>query len=379
MTGAIHILYLRCQNTFHDSKLVSLIISFIFFPGLCGPAFCFYREYYFVNTSLIWCDALTYCQNNYTNLVSIQSQNQSNQILSLAQNTFQDAAWVGLSRIDSQNWQWSDGSNVTYTNWERELFCAAVNADGTWTDFTCSTNFYFICYLDSGNTSRSFFLVRQSVTWYAAQQYCRSHYTNLVSIRNQAENEEVINSAQSFTVWTGLFNNPWKWSDGSRVTFFNWNTQEPNDVGGTEYCVQQFTSGFWNDITCNMNNPFVCCEGRTNLSGSCSFQSRSTTWLEAQSFCRKNNMDLASIQSMTEIQQLTNLVPSASFFPVWTGLYREGQNWQWSNGDAAIYYNWKAVYYCGALNVQGTWNDINCSVNKTFFCYKGNGYFKIMF
>ncbi|XP_039626086.1 macrophage mannose receptor 1-like isoform X3 [Polypterus senegalus] len=236
----------------------SLLI--ILLAGLCGPAFCFYREYYFVNTSLIWCDALTYCQNNYTNLVSIQSQNQSNQILSLAQNTFQDAAWVGLSRIDSQNWQWSDGSNVTYTNWERELFCAAVNADGTWTDFTCSTNFYFICYLDSGNTSRSFFLVRQSVTWYAAQQYCRSHYTNLVSIRNQAENEEVINSAQSFTVWTGLFNNPWKWSDGSRVTFFNWNTQEPNDVGGTEYCVQQFTSGFWNDITCNMNNPFVCCE-----------------------------------------------------------------------------------------------------------------------
>uniref|UniRef100_A0A8C4RIV9 C-type lectin domain-containing protein n=1 Tax=Erpetoichthys calabaricus TaxID=27687 RepID=A0A8C4RIV9_ERPCA len=123
---------------------------FTFWTMLCDKlhiSFCFYREYYFVNTSLSWCDALTYCQNNYTNLVSIQSQSQSNQILSLAQNTFKDAAWVGLSRTDSQNWQWSDGSNVTYTNWERDLFCAAINVDGTWTDFTCSTNFYFICYL----------------------------------------------------------------------------------------------------------------------------------------------------------------------------------------------------------------------------------------
>lgn len=46
-------------------------------------------------------------------------------------------------------------------------------------------------------------------------------------------------------------------SDGSSVTFLNWHTGEPNNLG-LEHCVLAFASGTWNDQGCNFMTNYVC-------------------------------------------------------------------------------------------------------------------------
>ena len=54
-----------------------------------------------------------------------------------------------------------------------------------------------------------------------------------------------------------FFAGGWKWVDGTPLTFENWNSGEPNNVGGEEY--GHFTGGnhFWNDLPLSSNLPFT--------------------------------------------------------------------------------------------------------------------------
>ncbi|KAL7851738.1 hypothetical protein AOLI_G00220940 [Acnodon oligacanthus] len=67
------------------------------------------------------------------------------------------------------------------------------------------------------------------MSWYEAQSYCRKSYTDLVSIRDQNQNEAVrtegLNSSTSF--WIGLLRDDWDWTDGGRSAYRNWATDQP--------------------------------------------------------------------------------------------------------------------------------------------------------
>ena len=64
------------------------------------------------------------------------------------------------------------------------------------------------------------------MSWYEAQSYCRKNYTDLVSIRDQNQNEAVkiegLTSSTSF--WIGLLRDDWEWTDGGRSAYRNWAT-----------------------------------------------------------------------------------------------------------------------------------------------------------
>lgn len=68
------------------------------------------------------------------------------------------------------------------------------------------------------------FLIEQTMTWYKAQSYCRENYTDLVSIRNEGQKEEVKNEGMNSTTpyWIGLLYDDWEWSDGGRSSYRNW-------------------------------------------------------------------------------------------------------------------------------------------------------------
>ena len=108
-----------------------------------------------------------------------------------------------------------------------------------------------------------YIFINKHLTWPEAQTHCRERHTDLVSVRNQAENDKIRNKIPSSRVhtgrcWIGLYRDSWKWSDGSSYSFRDWNKGEPN--GNEENCVSlEFDKGLkWVDQTCDVPNAFIC-------------------------------------------------------------------------------------------------------------------------
>ncbi|KAK1139766.1 C-type mannose receptor 2-like, partial [Acipenser oxyrinchus oxyrinchus] len=134
--------------------------------GFCVPAYNQIRKHVFVETVKSWSEAQRYCREKHTDLATVRSQEEAEQLLTIAGASLRDS-WIGLYRDDTQNWQWSNSDDVIYSNW----------------------------------------------SWTEAQQYCREHHTDLISIKNASENE------------------------GDNYTFHNWDYWQPDNWRGGENCV----------------------------------------------------------------------------------------------------------------------------------------------
>ncbi len=69
------------------------------------------------------------------------------------------------------------------------------------------------------------------------------------------------------------------------------------------------------------------------------------SWPEAQSYCRERFTDLATVNSMDDVNRLVNIVEAGYSGSVWIGLKRGTQKrWGWSNGDDTVthYSPWSA-------------------------------------
>ncbi|XP_058615982.1 C-type mannose receptor 2-like [Onychostoma macrolepis] len=105
------------------------------------------------------------------------------------------------------------------------------------------------------------------------------------------------------------------------------------------------------------------------------------SWPEAQSYCRERFTDLATVDSMDDVNRLLNVVDAGYSGSVWIGLKRgTHKQWSWSNGEntTSQYYNWasgqpNADGDCVAI-LSGVWHDIECSYKRYFVCYKNDGY-----
>ena len=81
---------------------------------------------------------------------------------------------------------------------------------------------------------------------------------NLVSIRCSAQQDAVasLSSSTAGGIWIGgtdaANEGTWVLPDGSAMTYFNWNTDEPNNAGGDEDCIAfDGSRGVWWDGPCN--------------------------------------------------------------------------------------------------------------------------------
>ncbi|XP_041099471.1 macrophage mannose receptor 1-like isoform X2 [Polyodon spathula] len=115
---------------------------------------------------------------------------------------------------------------------------------------------------ETSNITERYTLISTMKTWAEARQYCREHHTDLVSIKSASENEEIKKKAPTSPFWIGLFNDPWKWTDGGNSTFQNWGVSEPNNVLGNENCVLMYSlnNGKWEDWPCSFEFCFICYE-----------------------------------------------------------------------------------------------------------------------
>ncbi|XP_051788973.1 lymphocyte antigen 75-like isoform X2 [Erpetoichthys calabaricus] len=335
----------------------------------------------FVKDNMTWTAPQNYCRNRAADLVTVYKEEDIGQLLN---NSKIQEFWIGL-HCDSSNWHWSDGEKLTYSNWDRDLFCAFAQSNGSWSDSVCNENKTFICYNKTGNIMEAYFWINTSMNWSRAQNYCRVNYTDLVSIRNETENEAMRKNAQGDNFWIGLFNNPWKWSDGGNSTFRNWNIGNPDNCNHIEKCVvntfqrnvptcnengnncgkNNSQAKGWNDANCNNMKTFFC-TNRTNVSTSYYFVSTPMSWDDAQKYCRANNTDLVTVENETVNSELLNISDNRS----WIGLRHETNHWYWSNGDPVAYTNWIHNFSCAVFQADGSWNDSDCNQQKPFMCYK---------
>lgn len=105
----------------------------------------------------------------------------------------------------------------------------------------------------------------------------------------------------------------------------------------------------------------------------------STTWLQAQRFCRVRQGDLAAVRDLEELEELAGLVEDSSR-AVSLGLRRQ---WGWSVSDGDDYREGEPAYWnwadddqpsgeaCGTLGPSGQWFSSGCDGLKPFFCYSG--------
>ncbi|KAK1155246.1 C-type lectin-like, partial [Acipenser oxyrinchus oxyrinchus] len=87
------------------------------FLGFCVPASNQIRKFLFVKTEMSWSKAQSYCKEKHTDLATVHSQEEADQLLNITGDSLSDTAWIGLYRDDTQNWQWSNSDDVIYSNW----------------------------------------------------------------------------------------------------------------------------------------------------------------------------------------------------------------------------------------------------------------------
>ncbi|XP_053532213.1 macrophage mannose receptor 1 isoform X2 [Ictalurus punctatus] len=325
----------------------------LLFSSVCGIGAYIPHRYHFVNENKNWSGAQNYCREKYSDLASINDMGEMMKLNYTLKKETVKKAWIGLQREGTGKWQWSladqtfyrDGD--TYRNWKsgepnnlgKYEFCVdMVKSSGFWFDDNCDKKFTFVCYEEKNTNTSRYMFINEKKTWYDAQTYCREKHTDLVSVRNQTENEEikkVIQNAPDKNVWIGLFNNSWKWSDQSNSSFRYWSSDKPSgDLNCTAVNVSD--QDHWTNVSCTEKLPFICHENKLILIN------QSLTWKEALRYCRNHHYDLGSVR--TEEMQLwvKEVVQNASTEHVWLGLRHTCALgfWYWVTGEMICYQDW---------------------------------------
>ncbi|KAM4539892.1 putative C-type lectin domain family 20 member A [Odontesthes bonariensis] len=223
---------------------------------------------------------------------------------------------------------------------------------------------------------RQYIFVDQAMSWTKAQAYCRQTYTDLAIAGNSEEMNRLIDTvssaAPSSGVWIGLYSeNTFLWSDGFRGgdEYRKWRSYEP-DWEEKELCVRTEKNIGWWDSPCMNRYRFICYAG-TQLDPEFIAVQEPTTWLAAQSFCRENFTDLATVRDDQEHQEVQKLVPSGS--SAWIGLFRPAL--VWSDGTEFSLSSWDGArprgISCGAASLKESDNlDFqSCETRLPFVCY----------
>ncbi|XP_072525574.1 macrophage mannose receptor 1-like [Salminus brasiliensis] len=231
-------------------------ISPVFSPAQQG---CL-RTFHLIGMNMTQTEARAACRANYTDLVTVYDVEDITALINL---TGIGSAWTGLYRNPVQSsTKWSNGDEVTFSALSGDCgsgpCCAAMKADGSWESLLCSVKRNFMCYKqDETDLTFSYHLILQSLTWYEAQTYCRRNYTDLVSIRDQDQNEAVkikgMNSTTPF--WIGLLRDDWEWAAGGRSAYRNWWDGQPGPFPSN--CVK-LVSGKLYSVPCSNTGPALC-------------------------------------------------------------------------------------------------------------------------
>ncbi|XP_033981474.1 uncharacterized protein LOC117478578 [Trematomus bernacchii] len=257
-----------------ETRMETVLLIIIALSGLSAVSSHAERQYHFVSEAKTMSEAQRYCREKHTDLATVDSM-EVVELLNNMAGQYNQSAWIGLYD-DRDTWKWSMSDPSFYGPGETEFRPWGTGQPSNWQDYQC-TYFYsggtgtwfslyrhyplwVICF-DVTGQSATFVLIKSLMTWTDAQSYCREHHTDLASVRNQAENQQLdeLIPGGGYNAWIGLYRDSWKWSDGSNSSFKYWKVNEPN-YRGLKACVAAAfdDSGKWEDLDCGVEKPFIC-------------------------------------------------------------------------------------------------------------------------
>ncbi|KAK2894329.1 hypothetical protein Q8A73_016813 [Channa argus] len=133
-------------------------VGMMVLSGLCFLPSYSLRLYILVTQLKTWTDAQSYCRSMYTDLATVQNEEQLAELNQLIGTN--PSVWIGLS-ADTEAWRWSLENQAYYGKGEADFrmwnsqepngggyykVCVAMATGGTWTDQLCINTLAFICY-----------------------------------------------------------------------------------------------------------------------------------------------------------------------------------------------------------------------------------------
>ncbi|RXN31587.1 macrophage mannose receptor 1-like protein [Labeo rohita] len=181
--------------------------------------------------------------------------------------------------------------------------------------------------------------INEMKNWTEAQRYCREKYTDLATVDNMHDMNEInqsVNDGSVEFVWIGLQkagHDEWQWSSGEPALNLSWGDKQPE---GRDICgmIENENLG---DLPCYDNRHFIC-----NNNAELILIKENLMWSEALRYCRQKHMDLVSVHSKEIQRRVMNVVKRASTAAVWLGLRHSCTVgiWFWVSGETVCYQNW---------------------------------------
>uniref|UniRef100_A0AAY4AST9 C-type lectin domain-containing protein n=1 Tax=Denticeps clupeoides TaxID=299321 RepID=A0AAY4AST9_9TELE len=367
---------------------------------LSGVSSCAGLQYHFVNKSMNWTEAQSYCRGNYTDLATVEDTEDMKMMVDITvQQGYKGPVWIGLYYGDT--WRWSIQDNMSYShadtgfrNWSQtQLYDfdlvfngffiqdagVMINTGGDWFIGRCWNKYPTVCYQEN-NAGGIYVINSTGRTWTEAQIYCRQHYTDLAIIRNRKDNQNFTSQLTGYT-WIGLYRD-WVWSDQNNSTYRNWTAGRPLNNKASCAVADISQGGTWMDKDCGARFPFICYKDNLVL------VRENKTWKEALMYCRQYHVDLVSVTSEKVQRWVREKAGEASTPYVWMGLrYSYTLNfWLWVSGEFSCYQNWstgngtgwyrdeggRRVWSTGAQQAGGEqkWVSLSEDIELNFICIK---------
>ncbi|XP_060890783.1 P-selectin-like [Labrus mixtus] len=264
----------------YKNSIDSLICSFL-------TEVTFGWTYHYSTTTMNWTAAREWCQERHTDMVVIQNQDENNYLVNKLP-IKKKYYWIGITKQHkNETWTWI-GNNSTWigneswaanepNNDHSTEFCVEiyVNNDanrGKWNDEKCANKKYAACYKDLSSREGAqawSYNISSNRRWLEARQWCQQHFTDMVSIRNQEEND-FLNKRLLFLknyYWIGIKKEEgeWIWAQNKNKVpqeAQNWAQNEPDNVAANN-CVEIYIKrdtdpGKWNNEPCHRRKGTLC-------------------------------------------------------------------------------------------------------------------------
>ncbi|XP_070976307.1 macrophage mannose receptor 1-like [Oncorhynchus clarkii lewisi] len=244
--------------------------------------------------------------------------------------------------------------------------------------------------------------LHSALTWHQARTSCQQQGADLASITEPLEQTYLAGlcGRLHMSLWTGLNaleqDSGWQWISGKPLRYFRWDSGHPlTDPGHICGLVDPSQQSYWQSSLCSKKHGYVCQKDPPaspvppEVTGYCSspwipyaarcylLQRTKKTWTEAQTECRKDGGDLASIHNIEQHSFVMSQLGYAAADELWIGMndVKTPLLFEWGDQSPVTFTRWEEAMPMEGNCVlvrgeQGRWATQVCDNQRGFICMK---------